>query len=218
MLLVLAWGNGTLDDYFRLIPIYTTAMTLLTAAWPSLLKSLGCDPRDIEDIFKVNRTTPTYVAMSGIQVDPDYPDYRDCPGPAPSLCRYWLQNQDRHRSSPVPISYPPSVGGEDISQEEIRRAPPVLIPLELQHVGPLSDRSGGPAHTGTSLSLSSRPSCPSELSTIVIPILQPEGPTRTPRTTGRRHDINALGRIHLERTGAQPSQPPQPVVSASLTL
>lgn len=49
MILIGALGRFTLDEHCRCIPVYFMASSLMTAAWPSLLRGLGFPRQTLED-------------------------------------------------------------------------------------------------------------------------------------------------------------------------
>lgn len=179
----MAFGHNTHSEHAHFIPVYAMGSTFVTAAWPSLEESWGRVRSDgYESLPTMEETSEhparTYIPMQG---------YRGLSEDQAALMApiSWLRDQSRQTSSPPPLSPPPSlVGGDPRS---------TAAWVHTQHMGPASDRFQARAHTDTSISLSSRPAVPSEVSTNVLQFLGPVDPARVPRRTQRRHDINRLG-------------------------
>lgn len=187
MVLVVAFGRNTLADHAHFIPVYVMGSSFLISAWPSLEDSWTRLREDHRHYLLVPDTPEpqamVQIPMAGVQYDPQ--------GQPPSRASLsdWLIDQGRQRSSPVPVSPPPSL-------EEPASLPgqwPVAPwPHELQYMGPGSDRSQVRTHTGTSISLSSRQTVPSEISANAFELLCPGGPARNLRITQRRLDMEGL--------------------------
>ncbi|KUI66537.1 hypothetical protein VM1G_01831 [Cytospora mali] len=205
MILIMAFGHDTVADHVHFIPVYAMGSTFLTAACPSLEDSLtriqthGREYLPIQDASEPLGRLHAPL-MAGVQVGPQ--DRATPPSP-PSPISTWGMGQGRQWSSPPPVSPPTSLPGGVARPGE---GPVAAWVNGLQHMGPGSDCSNGHTHTGTSISLSSRQTVPSELSTNVVGFFDQRIPARIPRKTQRRRDIDGLG---------QPVRPRQEEPSSS---
>lgn len=199
MILVMAFGHTTIDNHVNFIPVYAMGSSFLTAAWPSLEESLtGLRHNGYQYLPMHDTSEPLvgrYVPMTGIQLSPQG---QTLPGPSSPN---WLGDQSRQRNSPSPVTPPPSLLGG--------RPAPARQPVIdwLMHMGPASIRSHVRSHTDTSISLSSRPAVPSEISSNALEILSQGDTIHGPRTTQRRLDIDAHGQGFTVREDlSSPSQ------------
>lgn len=182
-ILIMAFGHNTLAEHARFIPVYAMGSSFVTAAWPSLeeswtrVRSDGYQhlPIYIQETSQNLEGRNTF--LEGYRIE--------------SEARAVLSDQSRQRSSPPPFSPPPSLLEDDFPPEQ-RLAAWVH---NIQHMGPESNRSHGRSNTDTSISLSSTPADLSEISTDVLELLGPNDPTRAPRKTQRRQDIDSLGQM-----------------------
>lgn len=215
MLLVLLWGTDTLTEYCRLIPVYTTAASFLTVAWPSLLASIGYQPRSIQDLLHPTASPYLFTPLDGISVETD-PSNHAIPGS--STHTGWLHSPMRQTDSPAPLPLPRSPSGETTQEAEPGR---LLSELFSRDISSRTPPFSGPPHhadTITSISLSSRASWPSEMSSIVRPFFGPIDTNHVPRETSRRHHINALGRLHAEPADFFSSHPLMPMPRSTASV
>lgn len=192
MLFILLWGTDTVAHYSRLIPVYTTAASFLTAAWPSLLESMGVQPRSIQQLLRPQTTPPFYTPLDGISIDTEPLGQADSED---SNRIGLLHFSMRQTESPPPMTQP-QVSSMSVTQEEQSRLLSGILSYDVGSRHPPSSETLHRADTITSISLSSRASWPSEMSSIVRPFFSPIDSARfPPRETSRRCEINALGRF-----------------------
>lgn len=192
MVLNLLFGQVSLLDHVRLIPVFAMASSFLTAAWPPLLQSLGQ-----RSVTPYDMTAP--LDSISIPVSQTYADdevFNFLPNTSNgSEHSFQALQTDSNSPSPVSTTFP----------TQFRNTQPVrqptsshTIPHELIQMGPPSTYSGGTYQSGTSLSLCSRPGPPSEMSSIVatnfFPELTADRLFDTTTRTQRRRDIQSLGR------------------------
>lgn len=196
----MAFGQIPPLDHVKFIPVYVMGSTFLTAAWPSLFRSIGLPPQTLDDMVISHDYMP--VPMSEVHVDDEANHDTAVDVASTRISSDWLQGGERHSSSPLSFLEPISSEPED-SQPLLEPASfPATCP-EVFHMGPSSTYSGGTSHTGTSLSLNPQGGCPSEMSSNVVSHYF-QGFTTDPRIgmTQRRSDIEALGRRFYGRGGA----------------
>lgn len=192
MILNLLFGQVSLLDHVRLIPVFAMASSFLTAAWPSLLQSLGQSSVTLYDT-----TAPldsVSIPMSQTYEDDEtnqevftfLPNTRDGP-------EHPLQGLQRFSNLASPISIP--ISGQNRNTQPFRPSTTSPTrPHELIQMGPSSTCSGGTYQSGTSLSLCSQGGPPSEMSSIVVTNFFPDFTAgRIFETTQRRRDIQSLG-------------------------
>ena len=197
MVLVIVYGHNALTDHAHFIPVYAMGSTFMIAAWPSLEDSWTRLRRDQYNHLPMQEFpgTPAVLHVPMAEVRVNHPGQRS---PRASMSN-WLRDQSRQRSSPSPVSPPPSlVGRQILSEQQVDAA----WMYELQHMGPASHRSQALTHTGTSISLSSRPAVPSEISANAFEVLCPGDTVRALRATQRRLDIERL--TFMPREGPPP--------------
>lgn len=204
MLLILLLGRDTLADYCLFIPVYTTGASFLTIAWPSLLESVGYQPGTIQDLLDPYNLPCPLVPLDSISID-TIPSNQAVSGFSSQT--EWRHGPIRLTGSPTPFTQLQSVpalseriAGEEPSGVLVSE----VVPQDIRFMRPSSSASSHRADTMSSISLSSRASWPSEMSSIVLPFFSPPDPTRLPRQTSRRRDIEALGRRQSDFSLPQP--------------
>lgn len=215
MLFILLWGTNTLAEYCRLMPVYTTAASLLTHAWPSLLESIGRQPRTTQQLLRPCAAPHLSASLDGVSVDTDPSNQAVFTGFSSPLTS--LHSPTRQTYLPAPVFRARSSTREGIPQEdEFRR---LLLGLNAPSVSPMRSPTSGVfrrADTITSISLSSRASWPSDMSSIVRPLFGPVDYNRVPpRETSRRRDINALRCLHDEPADFFSSHPLVPIAQST---
>lgn len=195
-IVIVAFGHSTLAEHAHFIPVYAMGSSFVTAAWPSLEESwIRVRSDGYQPLPRYIQETSEYPAARNILLD----RYRvESEGQAAlrASMTSWLRDQSRHRGSPPSSSPPPSLVEYESRPEQQSMAAWVH---DIQYMGPGSHRSQGRSNSGTSISLSSRPAVPSEISTNVQELLGQDGSARLPRSTQRRRDIDSLGQIITPR-------------------
>lgn len=197
----MSFGHNTLTEHAHFIPVYAMGSSFVTAAWPSLEESWTRVRSDGYQMLPTMAETSEH--MEGYRAQ-----YWGQPA-SPAVDPGWLRDQSRQRSSPTPFSPPPSLSeGDPLPDQRFTAARLHYI----QHMeGPASDRSLVRAHTDTSISLSSMPAVPSDISSNALELLGPVDPSRVPRLTQRRQDIDRLGQFITPREALSSSAYSNPV-------
>lgn len=192
MILNLLFGQLSLLDHVRLIPVFAMGSSFLTAAWPSLFQSFGRQPVKLYDM--VAPLDSVSIPMSEPYTDNEtnqnvltfLQSTRSNPTHSP-------QGLQMNIISPLPVPTPIATQRGN-TQPYRQPASSRTNPHELIHMGPSSTYSGGTNHSGTSISLCSQGRCPSELSSnVVTNFFSKYTADHHFETTQRRRAIESLG-------------------------
>lgn len=192
MILNLLFGQVSLPDHVRLIPVLAMGSSFLTAAWPSLFQSFGRQPVTLYDMVAPldSVSIPMSEPYTDDETNEDVLTFLQSTRSNPP---HSLQRLQMNGNSPLTVSTP-ILRQHGHTQSFKQPASPPTNPHELIHMGPSSTCSGGTYQSGTSISLCSQGRCPSELSSNVVTNFFSEiRPNRHFETTQRRRAIESLG-------------------------